>query len=190
MAKFRINQFWIWFVSSALIAALLVLTLPLLRPLPSLFLDTKSRPVDTDDKYAYNTIYNPGEEVLRRPSESQRGRNPNFLFDFRERPDLESLDSTADEAWSNAMSTPLGGFLLVRHNETYYRGWGVSMFHSIHCMGMLRTSFQRYFGLADGNGDHGVHIHGPPGRRSLSMIDERQHVEHCLGYIARVGSPR
>lgn len=185
MAKFRINQFWIWVVSSVLILALFVLTLQLLIPLSPLVLGTKLRPEGTDHKHAHNTIYNPGEEILRAPTGTQRGRSPSFLFDFRERHDLESLDSKADEAWSNAMSTPLGGFLLVQHNETYYRGWGVSMFHSIHCLGMLRTSFQNFFGLADGKGHHGDHIHGPGGQ----MINERQHVEHCLGYIGRVGSP-
>lgn len=135
---------------------------------------------------ASKTIYNPGGSSTQ---EYTQDSGSYFPFAFRERLDIENLDPEADELWNGALNTPLGGFLLVAHNETFYRGWGVSMFHSIHCLSMLRTSFQSYFGLATGPGGHGDHTHGSQGRRraaGLAGIDERQHVEHCMGYIAKV----
>ncbi|KAI0158356.1 hypothetical protein GGR57DRAFT_460085 [Xylariaceae sp. FL1272] len=129
------------------------------------------------------TIYNPHHNASERTASEQPQR---FPYSFHERHDIESLDPQFDDAWNQAMSTPLGGFLLVAHNESFYRAWGVGMFHSIHCLSMLRASFQSYFGLASGEG-HMSHSHGSSKRGfvDLSKVDERQHVEHCLGYIGR-----
>lgn len=161
--------------------ALLIITLPVLQSLLTGLPVNLSKPLGGED--TQRTIYNPSDGVLR-DSSASRG-NPNFLFEFLERPDIESLDSTVDGAWSQAMNTPLGGFLLVRHNETYSQGWGVSMFHSIHCLGILRSTMQNYFGLAPENGGHAAHAHGQRDGATLH-VDERKHVEHCLGYIGRV----
>ena len=187
MTQLRINHFWLWFLSLLFTIALVILTLPILKPLTSSLFYPESRLDGLHSSYEDRTIYNPGENVLGGPK--LRGSRPNFLYEFHERHDLESLDSTADETWNNAMSTPLGGFLLVQHNETYQRGWGVSMFHSLHCLGMLRASLQSHFGLNPEGGDHGTHMHGSGRRRGEEKrfsVDERQHAEHCIGYIARV----
>jgi hypothetical protein len=177
MPKPQINQFWIWILSSAAAIGLLIITLPLLQ---SQWTGSPTKPLSGDGR----TIYNPSDDALR-DSSASRG-NPNFLFEFLERPDIESLDSTVDEAWNQAMNTPLGGFLLVRHNETYSQGWGVSMFHSIHCLGILRSTMQNYFGLApEHGGGHAAHSHGQRDGATLH-VDERKHAEHCLGYIGRV----
>jgi hypothetical protein len=132
------------------------------------------------------TIYNPGKAALDGSPHKFHDR-PDFLYKFYERADIESLDPKADKLWHDAMTPPLGGFLLVAHNETFYRGWGVSMFHALHCLGMLRSSFQTYFGLAEQGHGHDGHNHGPRNAiPDLSKVDERQHVEHCMGYIAKV----
>lgn len=162
---------------------LLIITLPVLQSLLTGLPTNFSKPLGGED--TQRTIYNPSDDVLRGSSASKG--NSNFLFEFLERPDIESLDSTVDGAWNQAMNTPLGGFLLVRHNETYSQGWGVSMFHSIHCLGILRSTMQNYFGLAPENGGHAAHAHGQRDGATLH-VDERKHVEHCLGYIGRVRS--
>lgn len=184
MAKTQINQFWIWILSSAAIIGILLIAFPALHSLSAASPSSPSKPTSNDGtKETHNTIYNPGDSVLQGARSSSE--RPNFLFEFLERHDIESLDSAADGAWDQAMSTPLGGFLLVKHNETYNLGWGVSMFHSVHCLRMLRATMQNYFGLAAENTGHGTHTHG--GRDGATLkVDERTHVEHCLGYIGRV----
>ncbi|KAL6792247.1 hypothetical protein GGI42DRAFT_335648 [Trichoderma sp. SZMC 28013] len=183
MAKPQINQFWIWILSSAAIIGVLLIAFPALHSLSAASPPNPPKPTNNDGtKEAHHTIYNPGDSVLQGAKSSSE--RPNFLFEFLERHDIESLDSAADGAWDQAMSTPLGGFLLVQHNETYNLGWGVSMFHSVHCLRMLRATMQNYFGLAAGNTGHGTHTHG--GRDGATLkVDERTHVEHCLGYIGR-----
>ncbi|KAK4059943.1 hypothetical protein Trihar35433_10487 [Trichoderma harzianum] len=165
MAKTQINQFWIWILSSAAIIGVLLIAFPALHSLSAASPPSPSKSTNNDGtKKAHNTIYNPGDSVLQGARSSNE--RPNFLFEFLERHDIESLDSAADEAWDQAMSTPLGGFLLVKHNETYNLGWG------------------NYFGLAAENTGHGTHTHG--GRDGATLkVDERTHVEHCLGYIGR-----
>lgn len=184
MPKPQINQFWIWTLSCAAVMALLITTLPILQSLLTGLPTNLSKPLSGGGHQdTQRTIYNPSDDVLRGSSAS-RG-NSNFLFEFLERPDIESLDSAVDGVWDQAMNTPLGGFLLVRHNETYSQGWGVSMFHSIHCLRILRSTMQNYFGLAPENGGHAAHAHGQRDGATLH-VDERKHVEHCLGYIGRV----
>ncbi|PTB41007.1 hypothetical protein M441DRAFT_194351 [Trichoderma asperellum CBS 433.97] len=183
MPKPPINQFWIWTLSSAAVIGLLIIALPSLQSLLTGLPTSSSRPLNEDGHQdTQRTIYNPSDDALRSSSASRE--NSNFLFEFLERPDIESLDSAIDGAWNQAMNTPLGGFLLVRHNETYSQGWGVSMFHSIHCLGILRSTMQNYFGLASDNGGHGAHAHGQRDGATLH-VGERNHVEHCLGYIGR-----
>ncbi|KAL7943581.1 hypothetical protein V8C42DRAFT_327913 [Trichoderma barbatum] len=183
MVKTQINQFWIWILSSTIIIGILLLAVPTLHSLSTVSIPSLLEPGNNDgENETPNTIYNPGDSVLR--GNSAFNTKQKFLFEFLERHDIESLDRAADEAWDQAMSTPLGGFLLVRHNETYSSGWGVSMFHSIHCLKMLRTTMQNYFGLAPGTTGYATHTHD--GRDSATLkVDERTHVEHCLGYIGR-----
>ncbi|KAK1255388.1 hypothetical protein MKX08_009383 [Trichoderma sp. CBMAI-0020] len=183
MPKPQINQFWIWTLSSVTVMVLLIITFPVLQSLLTGLPTNLSKPLSGDrHQDTQRTIYSPSDDALRDTSASSG--NSNFLFEFLERPDIESLDSAVDGAWNQAMNTPLGGFLLVRHNETYSQGWGVSMFHSIHCLGILRSTMQNYFGLAPENGGHATHAHGQRDG-ALLHVDERKHVEHCLGYIGR-----
>lgn len=184
MPKPQINQFWIWTLSSAAVIGLLIIALPALQSLlMGLPINSSKHLNEGGHQDTQRTIYNPSADVLR-GSGASRGSS-NFLFEFLERPDIESLDSAVDGAWNQAMNTPLGGFLLVRHNETYSQGWGVSMFHSIHCLGILRSTMQNYFGLAPENGGHAAHAHGQRDGATIH-VGERKHVEHCLGYIGRV----
>ncbi|KAI3332251.1 hypothetical protein HD806DRAFT_479896 [Xylariaceae sp. AK1471] len=81
--------------------------------------------------------------------------------------------------------------MLVAHNESFYRAWGLSMFYSIHCLTMLHMSSQNYFSLSAGGANmshrgHGGHSLRKRGFVDLSKIDERQHVEHCMGYIGHL----
>ncbi|KAB5518247.1 hypothetical protein GE09DRAFT_929729, partial [Coniochaeta sp. 2T2.1] len=60
---------------------------------------------------------------------------------FERHPDLEDLSHNGDQTWSE-LTTPLGGMLWVKHNDTYSYPWGISMFHGLHCLQMIRTAVQ------------------------------------------------
>ncbi|KAL7928077.1 hypothetical protein V8C35DRAFT_326248 [Trichoderma chlorosporum] len=141
-------------ISTATIIGILVITLPTIQSLSTISLLNKPTPTsDNSEVEADHTIYNPGNNIFQKTSALDK--RSNFPFQFLERHNIKSLDSAANEA----------------------------MFHSIHCLKMLRATMQSYFGLAPGNG-HGTHIHG--GRDSVALkVDERTHVEHYLGYIGR-----
>lgn len=67
----------------------------------------------------------------------------------------------------------------MRYNETAERPYGISMFHGLHCLKMLREVIQSSRPGMDG-GEHGVKDGGHG--KGLDM----NHVGHCIGYIAQV----
>ena len=96
------------------------------------------------------------------------------------------MSPAGDAAWADAALTPHGGFLRVRYNETTVHGWGISMFHALHCLQTIRTivrespMMQEESGGATYDKDM-AHYHDD----GHNMIDP-EHVAHCIGYIAQV----
>ena len=95
---------------------------------------------------------------------------------FREQKKLENISSSMDESWSSMLSTPKGGFLWRPYNETTNEAWGVTMFHSIHCLGLIRGFVQERLNMTNPKHKHG---HGHSG-------DDIGHIGHCFSYIAQV----
>lgn len=80
-------------------------------------------------------------------------------------------------------NTPQGGFLWVKHNETMNLAWGVSMFHAIHCLTLLREQVQMDQNLKNATMGHNPHNdHQLPGHSAFDST----HVGHCFSYIAQV----
>ena len=100
---------------------------------------------------------------------------------------LENLGPEGDKAW-DSLTPRRGGFLWLQYNETYELPWGISMFHGIHCLQMLRGEFQSQLGIRD----DGVHHHHK--RRVATKSDQPSdgpdivHLGHCLAYISEVCS--
>lgn len=96
---------------------------------------------------------------------------------------LEDLTHDGDKAWDMDLFTPHGGFLIVRRNQTMSERWGVSMFHGLHCLQIIRSTLQqaRENGMPSVSGDHRDHHQG-----HSDHLDE-VHVQHCFSYIAQVG---
>lgn len=90
---------------------------------------------------------------------------------------------SADEAWAQTLLTPNGGFLSIGPNLTEDRNWGISMFHALHCLKMLRivARTSEMMKMAD-DADEDKHRHET--LRDLHMSPA--HVGHCVGYIAQV----
>lgn len=107
---------------------------------------------------------------------------------FRERPILEDLSPFADEAWEQTLLTSRGGFLWVEFNETSNEAWGISMFHALHCLKMLRIvirSSDIMKSVVEGGG--GASDNGGQGGETLDHPDMNPvHIGHCVGYIAQV----
>jgi hypothetical protein len=109
---------------------------------------------------------------------------------FRELETLEDLSHSADSAWEATFNTPKGGFLWVKHNETMNEAWGVSMFHAIHCLGLIRQAVQE-----SGNNTHAIssthHEANSHTSRSVRHTHggmDRRHIGHCFSYIAQVST--
>jgi hypothetical protein len=97
-------------------------------------------------------------------------------------PDYQSLLSQARQVIAIDGSN---GFLRMREEgEEEAVSYGVSMFHQLHCVEMLRAVLR-------GKG----HQHGVKGRRGLQApphqleegeMSAEEHLEHCLDYITQV----
>jgi hypothetical protein len=89
------------------------------------------------------------------------------------------MTEVGDAAWSTISSTKQGGFLWVRHNETYKTGHGVSMFHALHCLSMIRDVVK---GSTSGAM---AHSHGSKRGIHAELSEDEMHVGHCLSYAAQ-----
>lgn len=107
---------------------------------------------------------------------------------FREVPVLENLSAAGDAAWANAALTPRGGFLRLRYNETTIHGWGISMFHALHCLQTIRTVVRESPMMQEGSGG-ATHDHDDGHDSGRDMMLDPGHVAHCIGYIAQVSFP-
>ncbi|KAI4260313.1 MAG: hypothetical protein L6R42_004113, partial [Xanthoria sp. 1 TBL-2021] len=111
-----------------------------------------------------------------RSLESSRHQPRRITTVFQDRPILENLSPSANEEWERALLTPKGGFLWVQYNVTAERPYGISMFHGLHCLKMLREVIQSSHSATKGSehtGEHKAHS------QSLN------HIGHCIGYIAQ-----
>ncbi|KAL2074963.1 hypothetical protein VTL71DRAFT_8743 [Oculimacula yallundae] len=100
------------------------------------------------------------------------------LQPFRQRLDLEDMTEAGDSVWSSISSTKQGGFLWVQYNETYKTGHGVSMFHALHCLSMIRNAVKAKSGPV-------AHSHGSKRGIPARKSEDEMHIGHCLSYVAQ-----
>lgn len=111
------------------------------------------------------------EDPQRRPGNMPASA---YLEEFRTIPEFEDMTTTGDALWSQMTSTRSGGFLWVRHNETYRTGYGVSMFHALHCLSMIRDTVR-------GNSMDMKRKRGLEARAT----EAEMHTAHCFSYVAQ-----
>ncbi|MCJ1310415.1 hypothetical protein MMC25_004079 [Agyrium rufum] len=99
---------------------------------------------------------------------------------FREIPLLEDMTHENDEAWHDRVFPGTQGFLHVMYNETFAAPWGISMFHGLHCLGMLREELQIARGMPGGKPMKHESTHG-----KYSAQAHEDHVGHCFSYLAQ-----
>jgi hypothetical protein len=83
-----------------------------------------------------------------------------------------------DDEWK-ALSGKTGGLLHMYDTEAGRdRPWGVSMFHQLHCLAILRAQMQQLQdALADGQADEG---------RAQELRLSNTHYQHCFDYLRQV----
>ncbi|KAI2472784.1 hypothetical protein F4781DRAFT_321073 [Annulohypoxylon bovei var. microspora] len=79
--------------------------------------------------------------------------------------------------WWEDLLTPNGGFLMVEEQDGEINKIGVSMFHQLHCLSMIRTE------LLSGE-MHMDHAH-VEGRGMKQSAKDRGHFLHCFDYIVQ-----
>lgn len=89
--------------------------------------------------------------------------------------DLDSFKSSEaaanDTSWESLL-TPGGGFLQVEKEDGGEVGFGVSMFHQLHCLVMIRSMLL---------GQPMSHAH-----EASDWSEDNMHWLHCLDYLAQV----
>ena len=94
---------------------------------------------------------------------------------FEEHDQYMSLAPKNDIYWDDLL-TPNGGFVKRPDANGVVMKHGMSMFHQLHCLQMIRAEIQRLMHLQRENRNHHIdHI-----------LDDEAHWTHCLDYIRQV----
>jgi hypothetical protein len=124
---------------------------------------------------------------------------------FTQRPEFFDLTAAGDGNWT-ALLPPNGGFVSEKTGEGGYEMAGITMFHQLHCLQMIREAFQdvmegkrmlesemdaeeEEMGMGDVGREHGVRRKRVVGKRHGPHLDQ-DHWIHCLDYLMQVSSLR
>ncbi|KAI0142015.1 hypothetical protein BJ166DRAFT_91948 [Pestalotiopsis sp. NC0098] len=108
---------------------------------------------------------------------------------FSEHADYMSLGHEHDMLWMDLL-TPNGGFIKRPDKHNVERKYGISMFHQLHCLGMMREAVQdltERLAAAEGSSGPGA---GAQSRRDVGgshglhePAAEPDHWLHCFDYL-------
>lgn len=114
---------------------------------------------------------------------------PTITTQFEHFGRLEDLGPAGDVLWDSLLPQQ-GGMLWVATNSTENsserEGWGISMFHAVHCLQMMREVFKSV--VPENHPSHSAHSH--PRRLPRSGPHEHdmdpRHAVHCFSYLYQV----
>ena len=101
---------------------------------------------------------------------------------FQPGTNFEDIDVSASTTGEHALLTPNGGFLRVQGGNGVIEHYGVSMFHQLHCLAMIRDLVVPGKMMA---GEAST-IHKHASKRDIES--EEPHWMHCFNYLAEVGN--
>lgn len=109
---------------------------------------------------------------------------PPELFEAQRSPQtFYSFIDQDPSGWATRRLHPNGGYIKLQYNSTFKINFGISMFHSIHCLEMLREKIV---------GSEATHVHGAAS--SDAEVEEKdkdpKHLEHCIDYVLQVCGPK
>lgn len=121
------------------------------------------------------SVLKPGSNAVYRDSQTANGDGSRVY-------PSDALNSTVNIKWEESLPTRKGGFLMVQEEGGPAIQYGVSMFHQLHCVMMLRDKLI--------GGGHKMHHHAqdsnPESHSEDQPSTEEDHLGHCLDYIAQV----
>ena len=98
---------------------------------------------------------------------------------FSDHAAFQNLSHRYDRVWQDLV-TPNGGFFFEKSPAGKVIFYGISMFHQLHCLGIIRSALQQAIpGHAHAIRDE-AHHHGDH--------QDPNHMLHCVDYIRQVGS--
>ncbi|KAJ9252205.1 hypothetical protein DTO271D3_2161 [Paecilomyces variotii] len=104
---------------------------------------------------------------------------------FRKIDILEDMGPAGDEAWDSLLLPKKGGYIFARPEDpasNEAEPWGITMFHSLHCLSMLRSAIQEQQGENSSNAHVHNHNHNHTRRDGVEDVN---HTVHCLSYLAQ-----
>ena len=151
-----------------------VATLLLLRAIQSSFEFNDSHSPDSSSASATSSDKDPRKVISK---------------EFVRRPEYFDFSPTGDKVWEDIIPLNGGGIPVFKPNDSLHV-YGVSMFHQLHCLGMIRGAIQK---LQMSQGD--VAQLAESGNQVLGRSKEAENEEemqhhwvHCLDYIMQVRS--
>lgn len=162
MSSLRTLKFLIW--TPMIIITIVALSISYHHASPSLaFLRVGCHPSSHEHKHTGH-----GEETV--------------VTHFQHMREMEDFGEAGDQIWHSQLLPPKGGFLWVETNSTEdivgAEGWGVTMFHALHCLQMIREVFKSTMSPEHAF-DHAMPGH-PPAHH------DPKHATHCLAYLYQV----
>lgn len=163
MSSSKTLKFRIWM--PIIIITLVILSLSYLRASPNFALLQVGYNLSSQDKH------------------TQTGHNDKTVVtQFQHMKEVEDLGKAGDWIWKSQLLPPKGGFLWVETNGTddivEIEGWGITMFHALHCLQMIREVFKSTM-----SPEHASN-HGMPGHHHAD--NDPKHATHCISYLYQV----
>lgn len=115
--------------------------------------------------------------IVRLPAPSSVRDNQIAFYDYDK---FQSLSSDTNEIWDNIL-TPNGGYIYRTDEDGQRHGYGISMFHQLHCLQMIRLKLQELTFPYQANNDS-----GPRQSQAHEHHMNEGHVLHCLDYLRQV----
>lgn len=108
---------------------------------------------------------------------------------FREHSEYKDLSHTYDHFW-DSLFPPNGGYIEARGNDQSRHDYGISMYHQLHCLQMIRSAIQALQSQVERESaivhddTHMAHAHTQSEARHSHP--ESHHWLHCFDYLRQV----
>lgn len=138
----------------------------------------------------------PGTYKPTHPFPSENSGPPVFKARFQHLRELQDLGPKGDRIWNTRVLPPGGGMFWVKVQDANpttsteeVEGWGITMFHALHCLQMIRDVFK----ALEYQEEICASV-GPQPRDNAPENNQRhhnhdvQHATHCISYLYQVCS--
>lgn len=108
-----------------------------------------------------------------------------LTMNFNEHEDYKNLSHEYDHMWDDLL--PLnGGFLRKRYSNGQIHGHGISMFHQLHCLQIMRAAYQEMEEKVEGMRKERREVQEE--KPHMHMHLGKGHWLHCFDYLRQVSA--